>query len=175
MTTTRYDLKKFHKLMEQNGNTLIAAPRQSGKTFALVKKFVETRGSVFIVPSQRFRRQVDDYLLMLASPDKRRDVYVMCESVMRGRRADQIFIDEIDAYDGDLERLWYNTAPALNESGRIVAVTTPVGRRQYDVYYDLFHNIYNMGEDRWMKTVTKGEWIEMPPDHFEQERELFTI
>ena len=174
MIETQLGLDPFHHLMrEGKGNTMIWAPRQSGKTFALVRKFVETHNSVLLCVGGQMRRTVDDYLVRLGCPDRRRDVYASFD-VMRGRRVDYIFLDEIDHYRGNLQDVWASIRPA---GGRIIAVSTPSGVRQRNEY-SIFSNEYTLTMDgitQWREPQIKVLDLMLPPDYFETEKELFTI
>lgn len=148
MITTRYDLDKFHRHMEYDNNTLILAPRGSGKTFALVNKFVSEPDSVLLFNHNR--RYIDQIIMDLGHIDRLRDVYRMSTGSIRDRRASMIFIDEIGIYEGDLYDTWASLASL--SSNRIVAVTTPTGRNPQ--YEDMFHNILHV-DDRVVFTPPK--------------------
>jgi len=175
MTETRYDLEKYHKHMGYDGNTLIWAPRRSGKTWALTRKFVETRNSILLTVNGAMGRDVEEYLMTLGCPDRRRDVHIMGDNVMHGRRVDRIFVDEISHYRGDLADFHASVYPALassNPRGYYTAVSTPNGVPD-GTLWRMFQNQFNMYEDKWITTVTKGIIVEPKPEHFD--RELFEI
>lgn len=175
MRATRLDLDQFHNLINRaTGNTMIWAPRQSGKTFALARKFVETRNSTLLCVSGQHRRMIDDYLMMLGCPDRRRDVYVQGAS-MRGRRFDCIFIDEVDGYHGDLQDLWASIIPT---DARIVSISTPHGVRTRDSYERIFESEYTLnheGVTDWRQPEGRTVVTIQTKDHFEREGGLFRI
>lgn len=162
-----FELSQFHRHMEYDRNTMIWAPRQSGKSFALCRKFVESRDTLLFSPRRPMARHLDDLLVDLGCPDRRRDVHVMRNDigdVLRGRYTSAIFIDEIDHYDGDLASFLESTTPATSLGTRLVAVSTPVRVQHAGLYDSFFPNNIHV-EDRVLFSV--------PKEHFEEE--LFTI
>ena len=170
MTETLFDsnlLRKWWKHFELERSTLIWAPRQSGKTFAMVRKMVEEPYSVMCVARSPMKETVYRILDQLGAPNRKRDVFNMRNDALLGRQASTVFIDEIDMYDGDLERWWMCNYPVIasrQNSGRIIACSTPTGVRPRG-YYDCFHNQLTLN-DLIIKKIQ---------DHFEKEQELFKI
>jgi hypothetical protein len=161
------DLSTFHRHMEYDRSTMIWAGRQSGKSFALCRKFVENRDSVMFVPRTPMRRTIDDILVDLGCPDRRRNVYIMQPNVgdiLRGRQSGGIFIDEIDNYSGNLEYFLESTMPAITHGNRLIAVSTPSRIQEAGLYDRFFPNNLHL-DDRVRFTV--------PRQHFDEE--LFTI
>ena len=164
-------LSKWWRHFELERSTLIWAPRQSGKTFAMVRKMVEEPDSVICVPFERMKSTVNDYLMMLGCPDRRRDVFTMRTDALCGRTLKTVYIDEIDMWNGDLEQWWMCNYPVIasrqDGEGRIIACSTPNGVRPRD-HYRFFHNHLTLGDmvaKRFMPLL----------DHFKKEKELFTI
>ena len=172
MRGTEFDsnlLSKWWKHFELERSTLIWAPRQSGKTFAMVRKMVEEPDSVICVPFERMKSTVNDYLMMLGCPDRRRDVFTMRTDALCGRSVKTVYIDEIDMWNGDLEEWWmcnYPVVASRRDGGRIIASSTPVGVRQHD-HYRFFHNQLTLDD----MVIHKFRIL----DHFKKEKELFKI
>ena len=170
MRETRYDLDQFHRHMNYNSNTLIMSPRNSGKTNALVRKFVDTYDSILLVSNEPQRRAVHNLLDVLGCHDRQRNVYITSEGILRGCRVSHVFVDEIESYRGDLVQ--FGRSAEFSES-RIIAVTTPSGRRTISEYEEVFRNIYNMSSGIFQSR--SFGWIPetVSVEHFEEE--LFRI
>jgi hypothetical protein len=159
------EMSRFHRHMEYDRNTMIWAPRQSGKSYAIARKFVETPNAMMFVSHSSIRGHIDDILVDLGCPDRRRDVNLMTNAdVVRGRQIDAVFVDEIDHYRGDLEEFLSNVRINTLNSARIIAVSTPNRVQEAGLYDRFFPNNINV-EDRVVFTV--------PKEHFEEE--LFTV
>ena len=178
MRENEYDLSKFHELMDGKGHVMIWAPRRSGKTYALIHKFVRTRGSVIISPNIPMMREVDNNLVRMGEERRRLDSYNLSYnsgSMLRGRRFEYIFIDEIDHYRGDIGELWANLVPS---GGKIVAVSTPTNVRHAHEYVSVFDSIFT-----WNPLIDQVDVHKSPivsyklrvNDHFDKEKELFKI
>lgn len=176
MRVTRLDINQFRDHMEYNGSTLIWAPRQSGKTYALTRKFIETPNSKMFIPHAGYRMTIKRCLNDLGFPYRYGDVHFMSEGsngVLRGMRADSIFIDEIDSYREDLGRFCEEVWPSLETGGQIVAISTPNRPRDNSFYDSFFVNQVTIREEgaTWHRSaVDRGRRVQ---EHFEEE--LFTI
>ena len=167
MTETPFDsnlLRKWWKHFELRGSTLIWAPRQSGKTFAMVRKMVEDPNAIICVPRSPMKSTIYRILEDLGCPNRKRDVFTMRNDALLGRQASTIFIDEIDMFNGDLEQWWMAVRPTVADRGRIIACSTPAGVRPRG-YYDCFHNQLGLNDI----------YIRKIKDHFENEKELFEV
>jgi hypothetical protein len=159
------DMSRFHRHMEYDRNTMIWAPRQSGKSYAIARKFVEIRNSLMFVSHSSIIRHVEDILVDLGCPDRRRDVNLMTNAdVVRGRPNVTVFVDEIDHYRGDLEEFLSNVRVNSSNSARMVAVSTPQRVQQSGMYDRFFPNNINVEAD---------VIFTVPTEHFEEE--LFII
>lgn len=173
MRGTKLDFGQLRNMLNRStGDTMIWAPRQSGKTHALVRLFVESRNSAFFCVNAHARRSIDDHLGVLGRPDKFMDVYTATATrTIRGRRFDQIFIDEIDAYSGNWQELWSAIGPV---NGRIIAMSTPHGVRRRSDYENVFHSEYTLTQEDFTEWRQSDNLIIM--DHFDSnEQELFRI
>lgn len=172
-------LERFHNLIDKGSrNTMIWAPRQTGKTFALVRKFLETPNSVYSTYNFDARRRVQQMCYDLGAPDRRRDVFTCNANAppTHGRRVSMVFMDDID-HMTDLERFLMSVYPTLycpSGHGRIIATSTPVRPRNDMIYERFFHDEFTVTHNEVVDWRRPTVFLEVV-DHFTKEQELFSI
>jgi len=126
---TRPYTEMWDRYLEETDNLCIWSPRMSGKTYALVNKFIETPNSVYITPHRMMTLTVQLMCQRIVGRDTQRfsrDIFSSNTSYrMDGRRVDRIFIDEISSFSGSLNEMWDNILPSVSPNGIITMVSTP--------------------------------------------------
>jgi len=173
---TGLNSEQFHNLIvKSSGNTMIWAPRQSGKTTALVREFLTTPNSLFYTVNYGQKRSVERICYELDVPFRRNDIRIMNEESIRSYNTRTFFIDEIDHYDGDLYRL---LVPISLTSTRMIAISTPHRPRLKGTYASIFESEYKLNHEGltdWRCPESDIVITINVNNHFEREGELFRI
>jgi len=143
MLDIRISNKWLNALTPINGYRCIIAPRQSGKTTALIDLYVKTNNSLYVVPNSMMKTHVMNQLndMYYNHPtllfDKKRSICVGNAIFYRSNRRDidTIFVDEIFfLYDikGFIEMF------KKSGIGNVICVGTPNSVRNKFTVYDYF-------------------------------------
>ena len=165
MTTTRYDLSLFHRLMGYNKSTIIWAPRQSGKSHSMMLKYIETNNSAMMVINNKERTRVKSFLSEMGRTDKTKNVLVMSPHTLRGRQFDTLFVDELECCNYDIGTFLRNVSSSTN---KIIAVTTPSSLKK-DIYDSLFYNQFVIFNG--LVTTIRG----VKENYFDKDEDLFVM
>lgn len=182
MRETPYDLERFHNLIDKGSrNIMIWAPRQSGKSYALMMKFLMTRNSVMFTMNNGHERYLRQVCYDLGAPDRRVDLHRIQRAAYatHARTVDAIFIDEIDFMSPDaLREAMTACYPCLHPDGRMVAMSTPNRPRNDSFYQRYFQEEFTVNQEGVinLRMESLPSIILNVNDHFgENEQECFRI
>ena len=159
--------------LNTENNICVFAPRQSGKTYALKHKFLNTPNSVFITTHRFAANNIISWCRTKGNHrhdlDYSRDIFTYMTAYRMGSRCvDTIFIDDIDAFQIHLDRFMNNFITSVSRGGRIIMVTTPARNNSRELY-ERYCNCVNLPCD-WIDINRTSVPIE---NYFEDE--LFEI
>jgi len=116
-----------------NYNTLILAPRQSGKTTVMLRFFLANDDIAMLFPNSDMKKIVSRLLTSYGCHEKKRHLYCMDQN-FNGLHYNTGLVDELCSYSGDMMR-FYETSRSFR---RLIAITTPHGP---DRYGHMFRNV----------------------------------
>lgn len=134
--------------MNSQKSVCVFAPRQSGKTYALMQKFINTPNSVYITANTPMVRDVQRYVQSqgFIRGDLRIDSDIFTNQTayrVQGMSLDTVFVDEVDSFRTSVVEFMETIMP---HTDKIIMVTTPSGRNDISLY-DRYINTVRLPQD----------------------------